>query len=195
MHYKNIKKGLDYLFLIIISPILIILIFFFSFLIKIFNPKENIFFIQDRVGYNGKIFKIIKFRTMYSSSENNLFTSQNDERIDKLGIYLRKFRIDELPQFINILLGQMSLIGPRPEQVHFVKILNEKYGERFNIRHKVNPGITGLAQVEHGYVSDFDDYLHKLNLDIQYVDNFSLLQDIKIFFKTFFVVFFKVGSR
>ena len=89
----------------------------------------------------------------------------------------------------------MSLIGPRPEQVHFVKVLNEKYGERFNIRHKVNPGITGLAQVEHGYVSDFDEYLKKLNLDIQYVDNFSFLQDIKIFFKTFFVIFFKVGSR
>ncbi len=195
MQYKNIKKGFDYLFLIIISPILIILIAFFSLLIKIFNPKESVFFIQDRVGYNGKIFKMIKFRTMYSSSKNNLFTSEDDARIDNLGVFLRRFRIDELPQFINILAGQMSLIGPRPEQVHFVKVLTEKYGERFNIRHEVFPGITGLAQVEHGYVSDFDDYLHKLNLDIQYVNSFSLLQDIKIFFKTFYIVFFKVGSR
>ena len=135
MQYKNIKKGFDYLFLIIISPILIILIAFFSLLIKIFNPKESVFFIQDRVGYNGKIFKMIKFRTMYSSSKNNLFTSEDDARIDNLGVFLRRFRIDELPQFINILAGQMSLIGPRPEQVHFVKVLTEKYGERFNIRH------------------------------------------------------------
>tara|TARA_B100001250_G_C19698442_1_gene743683 strand:- start:61 stop:597 length:537 start_codon:yes stop_codon:yes gene_type:complete len=176
-------------------PLILAIILFFSFLIKVLNPKDKIFFIQERVGYKGKIFKIFKFRTMHSSSENDLFTSNDDPRIDHFGTYLRKFRIDEVPQFLNIFFGDMSLIGPRPEQVHFVQKLSEKYGERFKIRHEVLPGITGLAQVEYGYVADFDDYSNKIDLDVLYVRNLSLWQDIKIFFKTFKTIFFKVGSR
>ena len=195
MQYQSVKKVLDYLFLVVMSPIIFLIIIFFSFLIKLFNPKDKIFFIQERVGYKEKVFKIFKFRTMYSNSESNLFTSDNDTRIDRLGVYLRKLRIDEVPQFINILLGDMSLIGPRPEQVHFVKELSKKYGKRFDTRHDVLPGITGLAQVEHGYVADFDDYSKKIDYDLFYVKNMSLLQDIWIFFKTFQIVFFKIGSR
>ncbi len=195
MKYQLIKRILDYLFLILMFPLILAIILFFSFLIKVLNPKDKIFFIQERVGYKGKIFKIFKFRTMHSSSENDLFTSNDDPRIDHFGTYLRKFRIDEVPQFLNIFFGDMSLIGPRPEQVHFVQKLSEKYGERFKIRHEVLPGITGLAQVEYGYVADFDDYSNKIDLDVLYVRNLSLWQDIKIFFKTFKTIFFKVGSR
>lgn len=195
MKYVLIKRILDYLFLILMSPLILFIILFFSFIIKIFSPKDKIFFIQERIGYKGKIFKIFKFRTMHSSTENNLFTSDDDPRIDYLGAFLRKFRIDEVPQFFNIFFGDMSLIGPRPEQVHFAQKLSEEYGERFNQRHDVLPGITGLAQVEHGYVADFDDYLDKIDYDIYYINNLSLKQDIKIFFKTFKIVLFKVGSR
>jgi len=195
MKYQLIKRILDYLFLILMFPLILAIILFFSFLIKVLNPKDKIFFIQERVGYKGKIFKIFKFRTMHSSSENDLFTSNDDPRIDHFGTYLRKFRIDEVPQFLNIFFGDMSLIGPRPEQVHFVQKLSEKYGERFKIRHEVLPGITGLAQVEYGYVADFDDYSNKIDLDVLYVSNLSLWQDIKIFFKTFKTIFFKIGSR
>ena len=132
---------------------------------------------------------------MYSSSKNNLFTSNDDPRIDRLGTYLRRFRIDEVPQFFNIFFGDMSLIGPRPEQVHFAQKLSEKYGARFNRRHDILPGITGLAQVEHGYVADFDDYSNKIDFDLLYINNLSLKQDVKIFFKTFQIVFSKIGSR
>ena len=193
--YIKIKKILDYFFVVITAPIIFFIIFLFSFLIKISNPKENIFFIQERVGYNGKVFKIFKFRTMYSSTENNTFTSSDDPRIDKLGKFLRISRIDEVPQFINILLGHMSLIGPRPEQVHFVKKLTDQYGDKFNTRQKVFPGITGLSQVEYGYVSDFDAYKKKLDYDIYYVENMNLWMDIKIFIKTFGVLLKMYGSR
>ena len=195
MKYQFLKRILDYLFIVILSPIIILMIIFFSILIKLFNPKDKIFFIQERVGYKQKVFKIYKFRTMHSSSNSNLFTSNNDPRIDHLGIHLRKLRIDEIPQFINIFLGDMSLIGPRPEQVHFVKELSKKYGKRFNERHNVLPGITGLAQVEHGYVADFDDYSKKIDYDLFYVENISLKQDIYIFLKKFKTIFLKIGSR
>jgi lipopolysaccharide/colanic/teichoic acid biosynthesis glycosyltransferase len=195
MKYELIKRLLDYLFLILVSPLVLVIVVFFSFLIKLFNPKDKIFFIQERVGYKGKVFKIFKFRTMYSSSKNNLFTSNDDPRIDRLGTYLRRFRIDEVPQFFNIFFGDMSLIGPRPEQVHFAQKLSEKYGARFNRRHDILPGITGLAQVEHGYVADFDDYSNKIDFDLLYINNLSLKQDVKIFFKTFQIVFSKIGSR
>jgi len=195
MNYFNLKRVFDYLFLIFSFPITLTIILFFSILIKILNPKDTIFFIQDRVGLNGEIFKIIKFRTMDSCSDNSLFTSEDDPRINHFGSYLRKFRIDEVPQFINIFLGNMSLIGPRPEQVHFAKELSEKYGEIFDNRHKVLPGITGLAQVEYGYVGDYDNYAKKLEFDSEYIQNFSFAQDLKIFIKTFYIIFFGVGSR
>ena len=195
MKYLFFKRILDFLFVVVLSPVIIFIIIFFSFLIKLFNPGDKIFFIQERVGYKEKKFKMFKFRTMYSATENNLFTSDADPRIDRLGVHLRKLRIDEVPQFINIIMGDMSLIGPRPEQVHFAKELSRKYGKRFDLRHNTLPGITGLAQVEHGYVADFDDYSKKIDYDLFYVENISLKQDIYIFLKTFKTIFLKIGSR
>jgi lipopolysaccharide/colanic/teichoic acid biosynthesis glycosyltransferase len=192
--YITVKQLFDIIFTIIILPFLIPLIIAISVLIKISSPSENIFFIQERVGYKSQKFKVFKFRTMDSKSKSDIFTSEDDLRITPIGRLLRKYRIDEIPQFFNILLGKMSLIGPRPEQVHYVEKLRKMYSN-FDDRHSVYPGITGLAQIEYGYVGSLIDYKNKLDYDLLYVKNLNLFTDIKIFFQTFKVIFFGNGSR
>tara|TARA_Y100001935_G_C17225924_1_gene467764 strand:- start:166 stop:750 length:585 start_codon:yes stop_codon:yes gene_type:complete len=194
MYTIRVKQTLDIAFTVIMLPFILIIIIVVSLLIKIDSPNDPIFFIQKRVGYKNKVFSIIKFRTMPSATPNNDFTSKNDNRINTLGIFLRRFRIDEIPQFFNVLNGSMSLIGPRPEQPHFCQELEIKY-KNFYLRNEVLPGITGLAQVEYGYVSNFDDYKNKLEFDLKYVKEFSLSQDITVFFKTIIVLFNGFGSR
>ncbi len=192
--YITVKQLFDIIFTIIILPFLIPLIIAISVLIKISSPSENIFFIQERVGYKSQKFKVFKFRTMDSKSKSDIFTSEDDLRITPIGRLLRKYRIDEIPQFFNILLGKMSLIGPRPEQVHYVEKLRKMYSN-FDDRHSVYPGITGLAQIEYGYVGSLIDYKNKLDYDLLYVKNLNLFTDIKIFFQTFKVILFGNGSR
>ena len=194
--YFYVKFFFDICFALIIIPILTPLFIFISIILKIETPSENIFFIQERIGYKNKRFKIFKFRTMKNEDNpRDDFTNINDKRITFFGKVLRQTRLDEIPQFINIVMGNMSLIGPRPEQPHYVDDLVKKYGSKFNIRHSVRPGITGLAQVEYGYVADLDDYINKMNYDLAYVDKFGLLIDLKIFFKTFVVMILRIGSR
>lgn len=196
MKYFFIKRYLDILFTFVVSPLLILISLAVFLILKIESPYEKTIFKQKRIGRKSKIFIIYKFRTMKSSNNpTNNFTDINDNRVTRFGSFLRIFRLDEVPQFINILKGDMSLIGPRPEQPHYVDLLVKKYGESFNDRHKVLPGITGLAQVNHGYVSDFDDYINKINYDLDYVNNISIFIDIKIFFKTFFVLIYNKGAR
>lgn len=192
--YITVKQLFDIAFTIIILPFLIPLIIVISILIKLGSPSENIFFIQERIGYKSQKFKVFKFRTMDSKTKSDIFTSKDDLRITSLGRFLRKYRIDETPQFFNILLGKMSLIGPRPEQVHYVEKLRKMYSN-FDDRHSVYPGITGLAQIEYGYVGSLIDYKNKLDYDLLYVKNLNLLTDIKIFIQTFKVVLFGNGSR
>jgi len=192
--YITVKQLFDIIFTMIILPFLIPLIIAISVLIKISSPSENIFFIQERVGYKSQKFKVFKFRTMDSKSKSDIFTSEDDLRITPIGRLLRKYRIDEIPQFFNILLGKMSLIGPRPEQVHYVEKLRKMYSN-FDDRHSVYPGITGLAQIEYGYVGSLIDYKNKLDYDLLYVKNLNLFTDIKIFFQTFKVILFGNGSR
>tara|TARA_B100001057_G_scaffold144139_2_gene143951 strand:+ start:27545 stop:28132 length:588 start_codon:yes stop_codon:yes gene_type:complete len=195
MKYKHTKRILDLLFCVITFPLVITIIFFAGLLNKILHVNEKIFFIQKRIGYKNRHFNIYKIRTMSSYGASNNFASQKDFRVDKYGLFLRKYRIDELPQFLNIFKGDMSLIGPRPEQVHIVDDLVKKYGNKFYKRHDVLPGITGLSQVEFGYVANYEDYFHKLEYDLEYVKNFNFITDLKIFFKTFGVILFKFGSR
>jgi len=196
MKYFFIKRYLDILFTFVVFPLLILISLAVFLILKIESPYEKTIFKQKRIGRKSKIFIIYKFRTMKSSNNpTNNFTDINDNRVTRFGSFLRIFRLDEVPQFINILKGDMSLIGPRPEQPHYVDLLVKKYGESFNDRHKVLPGITGLAQVNHGYVSDFDDYINKINYDLDYVNNISIFIDIKIFFKTFFVLIYNKGAR
>ena len=196
MRYKHLKRVLDLFFLISISPIVISLILLISVINKIFYPYNDIFFIQKRVGKDSSYFYLYKFRTMKSKNnvENN-WTKKKDERITIFGQFLRRTRLDEIPQFYNILKNEMSLIGPRPEQVHLVHELIKKYGSNFSKRHNVLPGITGFAQVNYGYVGDFDAWEKKLDYDLYYVDNINFILDVKIFFKTFIILLKMYGSR
>lgn len=155
--------------------------------------------VRDRRRENvmGRTFKVIKFRTMIQNAEKKcgpVWATSNDPRITKLGRFMRKTRLDEFPQFINILIGDMSLVGPRPERPNFVEDLSTKV-ENYTDRLKVKPGLTGLAQIESGYDSDIESVTRKVNLDLKYINNWSLWYDIKIMLKTIVVVFTGKGAN
>lgn len=145
-----------------------------------------ILFSQPRVGQNGKVFTLYKYRTMNSASANNTWTALGDSRITKLGSILRSLRIDELPQSLNILKGDMSIVGPRPEQVNIVKELEVEI-PYYNERHAVKPGLTGWAQL-HVYAGSLEETKKKLQYDLYYIKHRSLLFDAEIIIKTFYNV-------
>lgn len=162
--------------------------------IKLDSPGP-IFYAQERVGKNGRTFKILKFRSMRQDAEKDgvaQWAAQRDPRITRVGNFLRKTRIDEIPQFINILLGDMSFVGPRAERPVFVEQLSEQI-PFYSQRHLVEPGLTGWAQVNYGYGSSVEDAVQKLQYDLYYIKNVSLLFDIWIMFKTIKVVLFGYG--
>ena len=163
--------------------------------INFFANKGSLFYRQDRVGRNGKIFKILKFRTMVQNAENGtpIFAKTNDSRITPFGKFLRKSRIDEFPQFLNILKGDMSVIGPRPERPVFVKEIAFKM-PFYETRHVIKPGLTGWAQVNYSYGESIDDSLIKLQYDLYYIKHRSLFLDINIIFKTISTVLFYRGQ-
>lgn len=164
--------------IVILSPLFLIV----SILIKLDSPGK-VLFIQDRLGKDGKVFKIYKFRTMCDNAiniGNGLFTDETDSRITKIGSFLRKTSIDELPQLFNILKGDMSLVGPRPPVPNFPYKYDE-YSEVQKIRFEMLPGITGWAQVVGRNSIDWDE---RITLDIDYVKNYSFLWDIKIIILT-----------
>lgn len=178
------------LFDIVIS--LLIILFVFSWLIPVlfifdlFSGREGVFFVQNRSGLNNNTFKLFKFRTMKSNTDANIKqATEDDKRITRLGKFLRKTSIDELPQFINVLGGKMSVIGPRP---HMLKHTDEYklLVNNFMIRHTVKPGITGYAQVkgQRGEIKKNRDMKKRVRLDISYVENWSLSLDIKIILLT-----------
>ena len=154
--------------------------------------------IRDRRRQNcqGKPFHVIKFRTMVHNAEKKcgpVWATENDSRITRLGRVLRKTRLDEIPQFIIVLRGDMSLVGPRPERPDFVQHLSEKVKD-YNGRLAVKPGLTGLAQVENGYDTSLASVAQKVNLDLEYIQHWSLWTDIRILFKTVVVVFTGKGA-
>ena len=167
----------------------------FILLINIFANKGNLFYTQERVGKNGKVFKILKFRTMIVDAENGIaiFATVNDSRITPFGKFLRKSRIDEFPQFINILRGDMAVIGPRPERPIFVQEIATKMAF-YETRHVVKPGLTGWAQVNYSYGESIDDSLIKLQYDLYYIKHRSIFLDINIMFKTFSTILFYRGQ-
>jgi len=151
---------------------------------------------RRRQNCQGKLFHVIKFRTMVRDAEKNcgpVWATENDFRITWLGKTLRKTRLDEIPQFINVLKGDMSLVGPRPERPNFVQDLSEKV-EDYNGRLAVKPGLTGLAQVENGYDTSLASVAQKVNLDLEYIRHWSVWTDVKILFKTVVVVFTGKGA-
>jgi lipopolysaccharide/colanic/teichoic acid biosynthesis glycosyltransferase len=154
----------------------------------ILNPffnKGPLFYSQVRLGKNHKLFQLIKFRTMVVNSEVNgaQWAKENDCRITRLGIILRKFRVDEIPQFINVILFQINLIGPRAERPELHDLILKDVPD-FCLRLKIKPGITGHAQIVGGYSNDIEGARNKLKYDLEYIYKQSVLIDIKILFKT-----------
>jgi sugar transferase (PEP-CTERM system associated) len=166
--------------LIVCAPVMALT----ALLIRIESPGP-IFYRQERVGKDGKSFEILKFRSMRSDAERTgaQWAVVNDPRITKVGAIIRKLRIDELPQFLNILKGEMSFVGPRPERPFFVQLLTEKI-PYYDLRHSVRPGVTGWAQVSYPYGATIEDSKNKLEYDLFYVKNNSIAFDLAILFET-----------
>lgn len=179
--------------LLLLSPILVAV----SFAIRM-DSKGPALFLQDRVGQGGRLFTIYKFRTMAvadgAPSRETDITLDNDPRVTRLGRFLRKSRIDELPQLINVLRGEMSFVGPRPETMRLSKWYAESI-DFYNYRHVVLPGITGWAQINQGHVASTEDVFRKLQYDLYYVKNFSFWLDFIILLKTIRVMVFKLGAK
>lgn len=190
--YSKLKRYMDFIFSIIGLIITFPIILFFSILIKVETPGP-VFFLQERVGLNGRYFNVIKLRSMGIDAEKNgaQWAQKNDPRVTRIGGFIRKTRIDELPQLWNVVVGDMSLVGPRPERPMFTAQFNEEI-PGFVERLKVKPGITGWAQVNGGYdISPRE----KLILDRQYIRNMSLLLDIKVILKTIWICITGSGAR
>ncbi|MFN3756583.1 MAG: exopolysaccharide biosynthesis polyprenyl glycosylphosphotransferase [Flavobacterium sp.] len=160
-----------------------------------FGNRGKLFYTQERVGRNGKVFRIVKFRTMVKNAEDQgaVFASVNDTRVTKFGKFLRKTRLDEVPQFINILLGEMAVIGPRPERPVFVNQIAEQM-PFYQTRHVIKPGLTGWAQVNYPYGDSFEDSLMKLQYDLYYIKHRSIFLDLNIIIKTLSTVLFFRGQ-
>lgn len=161
------------------------------------GPRAPVFYRQIRVGRNNHPFEIIKFRSMRVDAEKfgvAQWAEQDDPRITRTGRFIRKVRIDELPQLINVLRGEMSFVGPRPERPQFVDELAHKI-PYYNMRHRVNPGITGWAQVRYPYGASEKDAKEKLAFDLYYIKNYSLFLDLNILFQTAQVILWGQGAR
>ncbi|AXR61682.1 exopolysaccharide biosynthesis polyprenyl glycosylphosphotransferase [Leptospira mayottensis] len=192
--YERIKRFIDFLTAVVLIPFLTPILLITSVLIRM-ESRGPVFFLQKRMGFRGQPFTVIKFRTMSQDIKGKGFTEgENDPRITKLGKYLRKYRIDELPQIFNVLLGNMSFIGPRPESMELSEWY-EKDVPFFAYRHVVRPGISGWAQVEQGYAAEVDGMNVKLEYDFYYIKNFSFWLDMLIAFKTVKTILTGFGAR
>ena len=173
--------------MIVLIPIVVI--------INLVANNGKLFYTQQRVGLNGENFKIFKFRTMTKNSEKDgaVFSTVNDIRVTPFGKFMRKTRIDEFPQFINILKGEMSLIGPRPERPIFVDQIAQNM-PFYTTRHVIKPGLTGWAQVNYPYGETLEHSLIKLQYDLYYIKHRNIFMDIDIMVKTLSTVLFYRGQ-
>ena len=184
----SLKRGID-IFVSILS-MLVLLPFFLILMIAVkLSSPGPIFFRQERIGKHGRPFQIIKFRSMYNDAERNgpQLSSSEDPRITPIGLYMRRTRMDELPQFWNVLKGDMSLVGPRPERQHFIDAIMQK-APHYRHLHKVRPGITSWGQVKFGYAENVDQMIRRLKYDILYIENMSLAVDLKILAYTVLII-------
>jgi lipopolysaccharide/colanic/teichoic acid biosynthesis glycosyltransferase len=192
--YLRVKRSIDLVFALVLLPFFAIIIFVAGIAIKL-DSKGPIFFIQQRTGYRGGKFNIYKLRSMKIDSEpGKLFTGDNDQRITKTGSFIRKYRIDEMPQILNIVKGEMSWIGPRPEAAEMA----EWYAKEISFyayRHAVRPGLSGWAQVNQGNVAEIDAVTIKLQYDFYYTKYFSPWLDFLIVIKTVTTVLSGFGSK
>jgi sugar transferase (PEP-CTERM system associated) len=187
---RTVDLVLSLTMLVLLAPVIVLM----AVIIKL-DSRGPVFFSQERIGENRKPYMVHKFRSMISDAEARtgpVWAQDNDSRITRIGNFIRKWRIDEIPQLWNVLKGEMSFVGPRPERDHFIKELEEVipyYGERFTVK----PGLTGWAQVSYGYGASVDDAIEKLNYDLFYIKNMSILMDIMIVARTVKTVIFGHG--
>ncbi|EOH87165.1 sugar transferase [Enterococcus villorum] len=181
LNYKKVKRGLDRLSALVLIILLFIPFIVISVFLWIVNEDKKILFKQQRVGKNEEIFTIYKFKTMIDTKDEKGNLLPDEERLTKFGKFLRKTSLDELPQLINIMKGEMSFIGPRPLLVEYLSL----YTDEQRMRHSVYPGLTGLAQVKGRNALKWEE---KFELDIKYIQKISLYMDLKILLATFVLV-------
>ncbi len=183
--FQGIKPLFDFAYMIALSVVAVPIMAVVA-LVVLISDGRPVFYSQTRVGKNGKLFRIWKFRTMRTDAEASsgaVWCSQNDSRVTAVGYWLRCLHLDELPQFLNILLGDMNLIGPRPERPEFVKELTRQL-PHYALRHAVRPGITGLAQLRLGYDRSFADVEKKVLLDLEYITTTTAWRDLALIIQT-----------
>jgi exopolysaccharide biosynthesis polyprenyl glycosylphosphotransferase len=183
---------LAFVMLIALSPVMFVV----ALLIKL-DSKGPVFYSQERVGEKGRQFNIHKFRSMVANAEKMsgpVWAEDNDDRVTRVGRFIRRWRIDELPQLWNVLKGDMSFVGPRPERRFFVEELERSipyYAERLSVK----PGITGWAQISYGYGATVEDAVEKLNYELFYIKNMSIFMDMWIVLRTIKIILFGTGAR
>lgn len=187
---KNIKRAIDIVVSIIALIVLLPVYAIVACIIKRTSPGP-IFYLQQRIGLHNKPFNIIKFRSMVQNAEaagRPQLSSDDDPRITPFGRFMRKYRIDELPQFWNVLKGDMAIVGPRPERKYYIDLITQRV-PAYALLHQVRPGITSMGMVKYGYAKNIDEMVERVKYDLMYLDNMSLLNDLKILIYTIKIVF------
>ena len=186
---RMVKRVFDFtcslLALIILSPVFLVVA-----IVLLWQGDGSVFFRQERIGYKGKPFNILKFRTMRADSESNgkpQLAAVNDERLTKVGKFLREHHLDELPQLVNVLWGDMSFVGPRPERRYFIDKIKQ-HNPNYDYLYLIRPGLTSMATLHNGYTDTMEKMLKRLDMDLEYLQKRSLWLDIKLIFTTFIYI-------
>lgn len=185
---QAIKRFLDVVLSLVAITLLMPLYLILAIGVKLSSPGP-VFFLQDRIGLNGKVFRIIKFRTMFVDAEKSgpQLSSANDPRITGIGKFMRKSRLDEFPQFMNVILGDMSLVGPRPERQYYIDQIAPIEPQFLQLT-RIRPGITSWGQVKYGYAENVEQMLQRMKYDLLYLKNQTLSLDFKIMLYTVLIV-------